>query len=88
MDEKIQLSYDIFKLPNAELAYVLTRIEREHPQAIAKCIAQDEILVNFDALPGKLFHEINGFVLTCVKDNATNPPRRGGQKRKSSGVQE
>lgn len=67
IDEKMNLSYDIFKIDNKEMAKVLTMIEYECPEAMSRKNATDnDILVNFDALTPSCFHEVNKFVQSCV----------------------
>lgn len=80
VDEKIQLSHDIFKIGNAELARVLTMIETNCPYAIARKSSTEEILINFDALPAKVFHEVNSFVVNSLLNFSGN---KRGKKRKN-----
>eukprot|EP01033_Poteriospumella_lacustris_P011621 gene11621-8276_t len=80
VDEKLQLTHDIFKIGNYELARVLTMLEEAAPTAVARKLATDEVLINFDAIPAKTFHEINAYTLECVA-NMTNA-KKGGKKRK------
>eukprot|EP01040_Poterioochromonas_malhamensis_P005582 gene5582-5999_t len=83
VDEKIQLSHDIFKIGNSELARVLTIIETSAPYALSRKASTDEVLINFDALPAKVFHEVDQFVSGCVLAIAGNNKR--GKKRKTDG---
>jgi hypothetical protein len=66
VDEKIQLSHDIFKISNAELAQVLSMVEDSCPYAIARNLAADEVLMNFDALTPNCFHTVNDYVMNCT----------------------
>eukprot|EP01032_Pedospumella_encystans_P000610 gene610-703_t len=63
VDEKLQLSYDIFKITNTDTARVLTMIETACPNALSRKVSTDEVLINFDALTPRCFHEVNTFVL-------------------------
>ena len=110
VDEKLQLSYDIFKvkhaksmliwfswwilkraiicveffypinfqfsffstyraffsqITNTDMARVLTILESTCPNALSKKVSTDEVLINFDALTPRCFHEVNSFVLNC-----------------------
>ena len=70
IDEKMILSYDIFKIDNKEMAKVLTMIEVDCPEALSRKNSSDnDILVNFDALTPTCFHEVNKFVQSCVISN-------------------
>jgi hypothetical protein len=84
VEEKLQLSHDIFKIGSLELARVLTMIEVECPYAISRKASTDEVLINFDALPAKAFHEVNGFVASCILAIA-GTTRKGSKKRKNEG---
>eukprot|EP00428_Durinskia_dybowskii_P067552 CAMPEP_0170373102 /NCGR_PEP_ID=MMETSP0117_2-20130122/9898_1 /TAXON_ID=400756 /ORGANISM="Durinskia baltica, Strain CSIRO CS-38" /LENGTH=241 /DNA_ID=CAMNT_0010627987 /DNA_START=27 /DNA_END=749 /DNA_ORIENTATION=- len=79
VDEKLQLSYDIFKITNTDMARVLTMIEASCPSALSKKISTDEVLVNFDALTPRCFHEVNSFVLACFLNLSGN---KKNKKRK------
>lgn len=75
VEERMQLSYDIFKVDNTEMARVLTIIESTCPSALSRKISADEVLINIDALTPKCFFEVNTFVLSCLINN-------GGSKKK------
>ena len=62
----MQLSYDIFKIDNVEMARVLTIIESNCPSALSRRSTQDEVLINLDALSASCFHEVNSFVCSCL----------------------
>lgn len=68
VEQRIGLSYDIFKIDNIAMARVLTIVEEKCPSALQRKI--DEVLVNFDALYPETFHEINKFVLEQLVGNA------------------
>lgn len=80
IEEKLQLSHDIFKVGSYELARVLTMLEESVPTAVARKLSTDELLINFDAIPAKVFHEIYAYVLNCI---ATMTSSKKGKKRKS-----
>lgn len=80
VEEKVQLSYDVFKISPMELARVLTMVEETCPSAISKKAATDEILLNFDAIPAHVFHDIHAFVVTCLANASSS---KKGKKRKT-----
>ena len=43
LEERMQLSHDVFKLDNTELARVLTIIEASSPNALARKSSSDEV---------------------------------------------
>lgn len=81
VDERIQLSYDIFKIDNTEVARVLTMIEASCPSALSRKHSSDEVLINLDALTPRCFHEINGYIMNCFLSSGG---RGGSKKRKSN----
>jgi hypothetical protein len=83
IDERIQLSYDIFKLENVEMARVLTMIEEACPNALSRKAKADEVLINIDALTPRCFHEVNAYVLPCVMNSSLS--NKGKKKRQISG---
>jgi hypothetical protein len=58
MDERMQLSYDVFKIDNIKMGRVLTIIETACASAINKKASEDEVLLNFDAMSPRCFHEV------------------------------
>lgn len=76
VDERIQLSYDIFKLDNTEMARVLTIIEEKSPNSLSHKAKVDEVLINIDALNPRCFHEVNSFVLSCIMNQALAKGKR------------
>lgn len=78
VEEKMSLSYDIFKIDNTDMARVLTLVEAESPRALARKSAQDEVLINFDALSPSCFFKVNSFVLSCLVNNG-GPARKKGK---------
>jgi hypothetical protein len=72
VDEKLQMTYDIFKIENAEMAKVLTMIESSCPSALSRKSSLDEVLINFDALPPRLFHEVNLYISNCIYESNTS----------------
>jgi hypothetical protein len=66
------------------MARVLTMIETSCPNALSKKVSADEVLVNFDALTPRCFHEVNAFVLACFlnlssgKKNKKRKPEAAG----------
>ncbi|RYH18449.1 hypothetical protein EON65_27195 [archaeon] len=84
VDEKIQLSHDIFKIGNADLAYVMTIIEDACPYAMSRTSSADEVLINFDALTPKCFHTVTEYVMNAII-NSTGGKKTNNKKRKSEG---
>ena len=82
VEEKLQISYDIFKLSDVELASVLTMIEESCPYAISRKISNDEVLINFDALSPPCFHDVNSFILRC----SSFAKAQKSKKRKSGDI--
>lgn len=64
------------------MARVLTMIETACPNALSKKVSTDEVLINFDALTPRCFHEVNAFVLACFLNLSGNRKK----KRKSDGA--
>eukprot|EP01034_Spumella_vulgaris_P026030 gene26030-32556_t len=80
VEEKMQLSYDIFKIANNEMARVLTIIETSCPSGLSRKASVDEVLINFDALTPRCFHEVNTFVLSCLLNTSNNKKGKKGKK--------
>jgi Bromodomain/Bromodomain extra-terminal - transcription regulation len=76
VEEKIQLSYDIFKVDNSEIARALTMIQNACPSALSRKVASDEVLINLDALTPLAFHEVNAFVLGCVVNGGAKSKKK------------
>lgn len=72
VDEKLQLSYDVFKIDNLEMGRVITMIEEACPSALSKKESADEMLINFDGLTPKCFHDVRIFVGNCIVDSVSN----------------
>ena len=84
MQERMQLSHDIFKLDSVELAAVLTLIEKSCPNALSRRPSHDEVLINIDALKPVCFHEVSAFVLEALLTHTTS----GKKKRKNEAAAE
>lgn len=63
-EARIQLSYDIFKINNIDMAAALTLVEEKCPAALLR--KQDEVMLNFDALSSPVFTELNKLVLNSL----------------------
>jgi len=73
LDERIQLSYDIFKLSDVDLGRALTMIEEKCTMALSKRRSEDEVMINIDFIPPQLFHEVSRFIKGCLtKDKKTS----------------
>lgn len=81
LDEKIQLSYDFFKIETTELGRVLTIIEDRCPSGLNKKDAEDEVIVNIDALTPSCFHEVVAFVKACTSSSGTSDASKAAKKR-------
>ena len=76
-EQRIHLSYEIFKIDNMEMAVVLTMIEEECPTALLR--KPDEVMINFDALSSTTFHKVNAFVLnSLISEGGHNKKRKVG----------
>lgn len=84
VDEKIQLSYDIFKISNADLAAVLSIIEDNCPYALSRTVSADEVLINFDALTPQCFHKVNEMVMNSIISQTTG--KRAGSGGPAAGA--
>lgn len=73
VEERLRLSYDIFKIDNTEMAHALTIIEEECGSAIAR--KPDDVLINFDALTAKCFHRLSKFVCKALLDTNRVKPK-------------
>jgi hypothetical protein len=62
------------------MARVLTMIETTCPSALSKKVSTDEVMINFDALTPRCFHDVNSFVLACFLHISG---AKKGKKRKS-----
>lgn len=62
VDERIKLSYEFFRIDNAELGKVLTIIEQVCPIALNRRSSEDEVMINIDMLSPMCFLEINNFL--------------------------
>lgn len=62
VDERIRLSYDFFRIDNAELGKVLTIIEQVCPIALNRRSSEDEVMINVDLLSPACFVEVNNFL--------------------------
>lgn len=82
VEEKMQLSYDIFKVGNSEMARVLTLIEAACPSGLSRKASTEEVLINFDALTPRCFHEVNSFVLACLL--SASSAKKGKKKKAAS----
>ena len=76
MQERMQLSHDIFKLDGVELAAVLTMIEKSCPNALSRRPSHDEVLINIDALKSVCFHEVSAFVLEALLTHSSGKKKR------------
>ena len=85
LQERMQMSHDIFKLDGVEMAGLLTMIERSSPTALSRRSAHDEVLVNIDAISCTCFHECNTFILNCLLSRAGSQGKRGGKRKNEPG---
>jgi hypothetical protein len=64
VEERLRLSYDLFKIDNMEMAHALTIVEDECASALVR--KPDDILINLDALSPQCFHHLNKFVCKAL----------------------
>ena len=69
VEERLRLSYDIFKIDNLEMAHALTIIEEDCEAALVR--KPDDLLINFDALKPRCFHRLNKFVCKALLESNT-----------------
>lgn len=70
------------QITNTDTARVLTMIETSCPNALSRKASTDEVLINFDALTPRCFHEVNTFVLSCflnISGSKKNKKRKAGE---------
>jgi hypothetical protein len=85
LEERMQMSYDLFKIGNVDMAHVLSLIETKCPNALSRKLSTDEVLINLDALTSGVFHEINTFVQSCLV-NISNKTNKNKKQKTSSSV--
>jgi hypothetical protein len=85
VNERLQLSYDLFKIDNIEMGRVLTMVEGSCPSALSRKISFDEVLINLDALSPHIFHEVNSFVLSCLVNSGGSKKKKRPESTSSSG---
>ncbi len=78
LNERMQMTHDIFKLDSIELAGLLSMIEKSNPSALSRRPDRDEALINIDAIEPTIFHELNSYILSCLV------LRAGGKKKRAS----
>lgn len=83
LDERIQLSYEIFKISNLQMAHVLTMVEQSCPNAVCRKASADEVMLNFDVMSSQCFHEINRYTQACLA-GGTSGSGSSNKKRSSS----
>lgn len=76
VEEKMQLSYDIFKVTNSDMARVLTIIEKSCPSALSRKLSADEVVLNFDAMTPRCFHEVNEYVVNCTLHSSSKKNKK------------
>ena len=79
IDERMRLSYDLFKLNDADLGRTLTMIEGDGdggPSVLSKTRGQDEVMINVDLLRPRLFHDVHAFVESCLENASGNKKRK------------
>mmetsp|Transcript_3907 Transcript_3907/g.6121 ORF Transcript_3907/g.6121 Transcript_3907/m.6121 type:complete len:219 (+) Transcript_3907:41-697(+) len=80
MDEKIQMSYDLFKIEPAQLGRILTVIEKSCPRAVTRdnIEGSEEALVNIDFLSPTCFHEVAAYIKSCGPADSKGKRKRSG----------
>jgi hypothetical protein len=77
LEERIQMSYDLFKLEPVQLARALTVVELWSPNAISKKPSEDDVYVNIDTMSPRCFSEVASFIRSCKPDSK-------GKKKKAA----
>lgn len=86
VDDRIKLSYDLFKVDNMELGKVLTIIEQLCPDALNRRAAEDEVLINIDMMTPQCFHEVSAFLTGCkTKKKRASTGGEGGSSADVAG---
>ena len=77
LDERLQLSYDIFRISQIEMGIILTLIEKESPSAVSyKGGSADEVLINFDIMAPPCFHQISKIIQGYLTKKKSNKKKR------------
>lgn len=80
LDERVQLSYDIFRINHIEMGQVLTFIEQTSPAGIAhKSGTADELLINFDIMTAPCFHEVNKMIQGFLTKRSRSKKKRAAE---------
>lgn len=66
VQEKMQLTYDVFRLSNAEMAVLLEMVQKECSAAIAHAIHADEVFLNCRMYIHIHTLWINVFMYVCI----------------------
>ncbi len=77
----LQICFIVFKNINVKITL---------NSALSRKLSVDEVLINFDAFPPRLFHEVNAFVSNCIYESNTSSKskkkRTGAENSKSASV--
>lgn len=65
-EERLRLSYDIFKINSIDLGRVLAMVEQACPGALSYKHNTEEVLLNFEEIDPTCFHEINIYTMECL----------------------
>lgn len=75
-EERLRLSYDIFKINSIDLGRVLAMVEISCPDALSYKQSTEEVLLNFEGIEASCFHDINIYAMECLlerKDRRRKP---------------
>jgi len=89
MDEKIKLSYDIFKIDMVSLGKLIGMIEKKCPRAVEREGAEssaggsNETLLNVDGLTPRCFHEVAKYIQSCAAEGGMKSGMSAKRKKGS-----
>ena len=76
LEDRIQMSYDLFKLDPLQLARALTIIESWSPNALVRKSTESDVCVNIDIMTPRCFNEIASYIRACKPELKINKKKR------------
>jgi hypothetical protein len=76
LEERIQMSYDLFKLDHLQLARSLTIIESWSPNALVRKSTESDVCVNIDIMTPRCFNEVASYIRACKPELKNNKKKR------------
>jgi hypothetical protein len=83
LEDKLQFSYEVFKLGKPQLAHVLTVLEDRCPSAMSRRVHEDEVLIQVDMIPNETLNTLELYLdehLRKGKRRASEPVDRASKK--------